>query len=237
MGFRAFPGRLERPPPCFGPGVDFLVMGGREIYKRGPCRRMADTGDLIALTDAMVCEESSPAPAPAAHPSLAGSAQDKTLQTMVAPHVAPPPESTGAPLALPTPKPSPPVRVPSASPAKRASPGGAEDKRQRKTVILHRAELTDAEESDTDATPVPKSRFAGVHWNRRKHKWRVRIKAHGRDTHVGYFTSEGEAASAYDRCAPATLAPPTPVRIRTLPRPNPPCASRTLRRVLVLCPR
>jgi len=166
--------------------------------------------DPIAATDAMVCKENTAAPAPPAHHSLAGSTLDDSgpLQTpLVAPRVAASYESTGAPLAVPNPKIS--VRTPTASPAnmKRASPGGGDDKRQRKTVILHRAELTD-DESDIDATPVPKSRFAGVHWNRRKHKWRVRIKAHGRDTHVGYFTNEKEAAEAYDRCAQNSHLPP-----------------------------
>eukprot|EP00284_Hemiselmis_tepida_P009317 CAMPEP_0174932286 /NCGR_PEP_ID=MMETSP1355-20121228/35615_1 /TAXON_ID=464990 /ORGANISM="Hemiselmis tepida, Strain CCMP443" /LENGTH=450 /DNA_ID=CAMNT_0016178687 /DNA_START=170 /DNA_END=1518 /DNA_ORIENTATION=- len=69
------------------------------------------------------------------------------------------------------------------------------------------------EESDDDdggdgKTPTPKSRFYGVHWNRRKRKWRVRIKANGRDTHVGYFNDEGSAARAYDQAVLTHAAPP-----------------------------
>jgi len=52
---------------------------------------------------------------------------------------------------------------------------------------------------EQDGAPSPKSRFLGVHWNKCKKKWRVRIKIAGRDTHVGYFAEESEAALAFDR--------------------------------------
>lgn len=52
---------------------------------------------------------------------------------------------------------------------------------------------------DNDDSPTPKSRFLGVHWNKCKKKWRVRIKIAGRDTHIGYYADEAEAALAFDR--------------------------------------
>mmetsp|Transcript_16308 Transcript_16308/g.25313 ORF Transcript_16308/g.25313 Transcript_16308/m.25313 type:complete len:515 (-) Transcript_16308:149-1693(-) len=47
--------------------------------------------------------------------------------------------------------------------------------------------------------PAPKSLFTGVHWNKSKRKWRVRLKTHGRDTHIGYYSLEKDAALSYDR--------------------------------------
>jgi len=129
-------------------------------------------------------------------------------------------------LNLETSKPPSSARVSTAPPAKRAPAAVGTHKRPRKTVV--RADSSDGE-SDQDAVPVPKSRFAGVHWNRRKHKWRVRIKAHGRDTHVGYFVSEHEAAAAYDRCLPGpargAARPRAPAHPRTLQPQFPPAHS------------
>ena len=64
-----------------------------------------------------------------------------------------------------------------------------------------RASKADAGEHDReqDDGPSPKSQFLGVHWNKCKKKWRVRIKIAGRDTHVGYYAEEAEAALAFDR--------------------------------------
>ena len=70
---------------------------------------------------------------------------------------------------------------------------GAAAKRRRVTKV------DSGQHGELDSTPVPKSRFLGVHWNKCKKKWRVRIKIAGRDTHVGYFAEEAEAALAFDR--------------------------------------
>ena len=45
------------------------------------------------------------------------------------------------------------------------------------------------------------SRFKGVEYNRRRHKWYVRIRFHGQRIRVGYFADEVAAARAYDRAA------------------------------------
>jgi len=46
------------------------------------------------------------------------------------------------------------------------------------------------------------SRYKGVDWDKRKKKWRARIWVELRkDTHIGYFTSEIDAAKAYDEKA------------------------------------
>eukprot|EP00286_Rhodomonas_abbreviata_P023355 CAMPEP_0181306674 /NCGR_PEP_ID=MMETSP1101-20121128/10436_1 /TAXON_ID=46948 /ORGANISM="Rhodomonas abbreviata, Strain Caron Lab Isolate" /LENGTH=489 /DNA_ID=CAMNT_0023412767 /DNA_START=368 /DNA_END=1834 /DNA_ORIENTATION=+ len=45
------------------------------------------------------------------------------------------------------------------------------------------------------------SGFIGVRWSRKKAKWRVRIKANGKDNHVGFFPDAVAAAMAYDKAA------------------------------------
>ena len=45
----------------------------------------------------------------------------------------------------------------------------------------------------------PKSQFAGVHWNRRLKKWRVRIKVQGQDIHIGHYDDERAAARALEQ--------------------------------------
>lgn len=45
------------------------------------------------------------------------------------------------------------------------------------------------------------SRYKGVDWNKRLQKWRARIYLNGRARFLGYFSSEIEAAKAYDRAA------------------------------------
>jgi hypothetical protein len=42
------------------------------------------------------------------------------------------------------------------------------------------------------------SSFKGVSWHKRDEKWQARIKVNRRGIHIGYFTSEVEAAIAYD---------------------------------------
>lgn len=45
------------------------------------------------------------------------------------------------------------------------------------------------------------SRFKGVSWHRTKGRWIARIRADGRDHHIGGFLSETDAARAYDAIA------------------------------------
>ena len=42
----------------------------------------------------------------------------------------------------------------------------------------------------------PKSRFPGVHWNRKLKKWRARLKLQGHDLHIGSFENEDQAHEA-----------------------------------------
>lgn len=43
------------------------------------------------------------------------------------------------------------------------------------------------------------SKYKGVRWRKREKKWQARIKINGKDKHLGYFTSEEEAAEAYNK--------------------------------------
>jgi hypothetical protein len=45
------------------------------------------------------------------------------------------------------------------------------------------------------------SRFKGVSWYSRVNKWRALIAVHGKNTHLGYFIDEEEAARTYDEAA------------------------------------
>jgi hypothetical protein len=45
------------------------------------------------------------------------------------------------------------------------------------------------------------SKYKGVYWNRDKNKWRSRVNVNGKAKHIGYFTSEIEAAKAYNKKA------------------------------------
>jgi hypothetical protein len=84
-------------------------------------------------------------------------------------------------------------------PSKRKNRAPGED--GSAAVKRRRASKADAgnQDREQDDGPSPKSRFLGVHWNKCKKKWRVRIKIAGRDTHVGYYAEEAEAALAFDR--------------------------------------
>lgn len=46
-----------------------------------------------------------------------------------------------------------------------------------------------------------KSGYKGVSWDKRKRKWTARIKAHGKQPHLGYFDTAKDAARAYDAAA------------------------------------
>ena len=43
------------------------------------------------------------------------------------------------------------------------------------------------------------SRYKGVTWDRRNEKWKAQIMGNQRHIHLGYFTSEAEAAHAYNQ--------------------------------------
>lgn len=45
--------------------------------------------------------------------------------------------------------------------------------------------------------PNMTSKYLGVHWSKRAKKWHVLIRANGKRFHIGYFSSEHDAAAAY----------------------------------------
>ena len=56
------------------------------------------------------------------------------------------------------------------------------------------------------------SSFNGVGWHRGKGKWRAWVyTAKGKQTHVGYFADEVEAARAYDARARIVMGPNSPL--------------------------
>lgn len=46
-----------------------------------------------------------------------------------------------------------------------------------------------------------KTRYTGIHWNKKVKKWNVRLRIEGRRQSFGYYADEVEAAKAYDRAA------------------------------------
>lgn len=118
-------------------------------------------------------------------------------------------------------------------------------KRRRLTVLSHNKDATSgvlvgqtaasagkpAKPAQVDAQakamqpPAPKSLYTGVHWNKSKRKWRVRLKTHGRDTHIGYYALEKDAALSYDRYSLHTWGPAPPLNPPRAPLPLPllPC--------------
>ena len=45
------------------------------------------------------------------------------------------------------------------------------------------------------------SKYKGVFWNKKMQKWRAQVRFEGKNYHLGYFTSEIEAALAYNTAA------------------------------------
>ena len=45
------------------------------------------------------------------------------------------------------------------------------------------------------------SKYKGVHWHKRNHKWAVQVTCDHKRNHLGYFGDEIDAAKAYDRAA------------------------------------
>jgi hypothetical protein len=51
------------------------------------------------------------------------------------------------------------------------------------------------------------SKFAGVSWYKTRGKWQALVWINGKRKHLGWFTSEHEAAKAYIRCCQANCLP------------------------------
>ncbi len=45
------------------------------------------------------------------------------------------------------------------------------------------------------------SRFKGVTWFKQTHRWHAQIRTNGKRVHLGFFSTEEDAAKAYDRAA------------------------------------
>ena len=48
-------------------------------------------------------------------------------------------------------------------------------------------------------TRIPTSQYKGVSWNKHRDKWRSQIEINGKQKHLGYFTSEEDAAEVYQK--------------------------------------
>ncbi len=92
----------------------------------------------------------------------------------------------------------------------RTPPGVKTDHRNTFKMDNRRSNLRDATHSLNGAnTPkkphktglVPSSRFKGVYWANRDQKWRATIVVKRKTYSLGSFTSETEAAAAYDAAA------------------------------------
>ena len=48
-------------------------------------------------------------------------------------------------------------------------------------------------------TRISSSQYKGVSWNKYRDKWRSQIEINGKQKHLGYFTSEEDAAEVYQK--------------------------------------
>lgn len=62
-------------------------------------------------------------------------------------------------------------------------------------------EATPAQNSMNRRTRLGSSRFLGVHWCKSASAWRAQIKIDGKNSSLGFFASESDAAHEYDRAA------------------------------------
>ena len=61
--------------------------------------------------------------------------------------------------------------------------------------------LTEKEYAELTKRRIPSSRFRGVGWDKSKRKWVAYISVKGKYTHLGRYSSEIEAAKAYNEAA------------------------------------
>lgn len=73
------------------------------------------------------------------------------------------------------------------------------DKLDNRECNLRRC--SNAENTHNQKAKGGSSRFKGVYWNKAKRKWRAQIKFGGKEHNLGNFSSEEDAAVAYDRAA------------------------------------
>lgn len=73
----------------------------------------------------------------------------------------------------------------------------------RNSLDNRRCNLRLATRSQNEANKPPKRdrRFKGVYWRKDNHLWRALIRVHGRLYSLGQFTTEIDAARAYDAAA------------------------------------
>lgn len=65
----------------------------------------------------------------------------------------------------------------------------------------HLRECNKAKNGANTPPRLGSSRFKGVHWKKDRNKWKAEIGVDYKRKHLGYFTSEEEAAKAYDKAA------------------------------------
>ena len=72
-----------------------------------------------------------------------------------------------------------------------------------------------------NAAQQTSSKMCGVSWSKQKRRWRARIQLNGKEVSLGYFTSQKQAALAYDAFVRVPAAPNSRARphdLTTFPR-------------------